>query len=223
MNEYDAAAEQAKEDVEAQAARAAHEVAKAEVEDSEYANRRAPGAIAPTELRRQQLTAERAGLQIKVAEMEFQVAGHTARAQRAKADVIDYDVVTRKIVAPFAGLIAERYRQEGEWVQAGDPVLRIVQMDKLRVKGYLRADRFAPHEIEGCRAEVLVHLPGGGSQKVDAVISYVSQEVSAGNEYDVWAEIDNIVVVEREGRTFWLIRPGMSATMIIDLTQRADE
>ncbi|MBM3999874.1 MAG: HlyD family efflux transporter periplasmic adaptor subunit [Planctomycetes bacterium] len=217
QREYDAAAEQAKEDVEAQAARAAAAVAEVEHRDSVAVNARSPGAIPLTEVRRQELTAERAGFQVKVAEMEYAVAGHNSLAQEAKVRLIQHEIETRRIIAPFAGYVAERYRQEGEWVQAGDAVLRIVRMDRLRVEGQVKADLFAPHEIEGRPVVIKVALPGRKEHSVEGTILFASQIIEASGEYRVWAEIDNVPVRETEQRTHWLMRPGMSASMSIDI------
>ncbi len=220
QREYEAAAEQAREDVDAQAARAAAAVAEVEHLDSVSVNLRSPGAIPLTEVRRQELTAERAALQVKVAEMEYAVAGHNSRAQEAKVNLIQHEITTRQILAPFAGYVAERYRQEGEWVQAGEPVLQVVQMDRLRVKGQLKADKFAPFEVEGRPVTITVTLPGDKSHTLQGTISHVSQIVEASGEYRVWAEIENVQVGTRDQRTFWLMRPGMPASMKIDMTSR---
>lgn len=218
QREFDAAAKQAEENVEAQAAAAAEAVAKAEYEDSQYVNRRSPGAVNKTELRRQELTAERAGLQVKVAVVDFDVAKLNSQVAKAKVDVVQHEITTRKIVAPFDGMIVDRYREAGEWVQAGDPVLKVIQMDRLRVQGFVKADQYAPHELEGRPVEIIINLPGGKQHKVTGAVGYVSQVVEASDEYRIWAEIENVAVEEREGRIFWLIGPGMLASMSIDMT-----
>ncbi|GIW92541.1 MAG: hemolysin D [Pirellulaceae bacterium] len=214
--EYEAAAEQAKEDVKVQEARATADVAQAERDDSLAANRRSPGAVPETQLRREELTAQRAQLQVKVAEMEFSVAGLTAQAQHAKMQVIEHEIKTRQIRAPFAGLVAEIFRHEGEWVQAGDPVLRLVQMDRMRVEGFVDAQQVAPYELVGRMAEVRVELPGGRVHTVQAPVSYVGQIVD-GKEFRVRVEIDNVPVIREENRTYWLLQPGLPAQVTIRL------
>lgn len=215
--EYEAAAAQASEDVKVQEAKATHAVAQAEYADSEEANRRSPGAVQKTQLRREQLTAERAGLQVKVAEMEFTVAKITADVQQAKVKLIEHEIDTRRITAPFSGLVSELLRQEGEWVQAGDPVLHLVQMDRLRVEGWLDAGVVAPHEVIGRKARVRVKLPAGQVREVEAIVSYASQLVEADRKYRVHVELENVPVLERDNQTYWLIRPGMFADVTIFL------
>ncbi len=217
--EYEAAAEQAKEDVKVQEARATAAVAQAERDDSLAANRRSPGAVPETQLRREELTAERARLQVKVAEMEFSVAGLTAKAQQAKMQVIEHEIQTRRIVAPFAGLVVELYKQEGEWVQAGDPVLRLVQMDRLWVEGYVEAHAAAPYELIGQVANIQVDLPGGRVHNVQAPVSYVAQIVE-GKDYRVRIEIDNVPVLQESDRVYWLLQPGLTAHVSIRLNRK---
>lgn len=219
--EYLAAAEQAKDNVEEQAAKAAALVAEAELDDSRYVNDRSPGAINPTELRRQELTAERANLQIKVAMMEFEVAKLTSSAAQAKVDVIQHEVDTRKILSDFDGLVVAQYRQAGEWVQAGDPVFKVIQMDRLRVQGFVLAGDYAPHEIEGRPAKITIKLPGGKAHEIAGTVGYCSQVVESSREHRLWVEIENVPVAERNGHIFWMIAPGMDAAISIDMSDVA--
>lgn len=60
-----------------------------------------------------------------------------------------------RLLAPFDGVISEKFTEEGEWVSTGDPVARLVETDNLRF------DLQAPQEWVGFlqeNAEVRVHL-----------------------------------------------------------------
>lgn len=59
--------------------------------------------------------------------------------------------------APFAGAVAERLVQEGQWVAAGTPALRLVSTDRVRVRLHVREDD-ALGVAPG--AEATVSLPG---------------------------------------------------------------
>jgi multidrug efflux pump subunit AcrA (membrane-fusion protein) len=216
--EYEAAAEQAKDDVKVQEARATEAVARAEHEDSLQTNKRSPGAVPETQLRREELTATRAGLQAKVAEMEFAVARITAQAQLSKVRIIEHEIATRQVRAPFDGLVAGFLRQEGEWVQAGDPVVHLVQMDRLRVKAHIDPSLVSPQELIGRPVQLRIRLPGGRVHEVRAAVSFVSQIIDASNDYQLYVDFDNEPVVERNGEVYWLVRPGMKADMTVYLT-----
>ena len=214
--EHQAAAKRSARDIEVEEARKAAKVAAAEVAGSEYINSRVPGSIPPTELRRQRLTMERLELQTIVAEMEFDVAKITTDTKLAQTALLDHEIDTRSVTAPIAGEIVQLYRQPGEWVQAGEPVVRIVRMDRLRVEGFVGADEFLPEDLFGCPVKVIIERPGESERTLRGRITYVSPQVEASNEFRVWAEVENEHVV-KDGRKFWVLRAGMKATMSIAL------
>ena len=47
---------------------------------------------------------------------------------------IQKEIVERhRIIAPFDGMVAEKMAEVGEWVQTGNPVLRFVDTENLRL------------------------------------------------------------------------------------------
>ncbi|MCO6457486.1 MAG: HlyD family efflux transporter periplasmic adaptor subunit [Pirellulaceae bacterium] len=204
---------EAENDIDVRAAKAAAKVAAAEVAESEWVNRKSPGSIPETQVRRQRFTQERSELQIGVAEMEFKVAGMTADLKQAQVDIADLQLERRTIKSPLAGRVEQRFRQVGEWVNPGDPILRIVRMDRLRVEGFLKASEFAPDEVNGQPVEVEVTLERGRTERFRGKIEFVSLQVEASGEFRVWAEVEN----RRTEGGLWLLRPGLPAQMDIQL------
>ena len=47
----------------------------------------------------------------------------------------------------MTGQIQKINRHVGEWVQAGETVLHLVQVNQLRVQGTLKISEFAPEEV----------------------------------------------------------------------------
>ena len=45
----------------------------------------------------------------------------------------------RRILAPIGGMVVDVFRRQGEWVDPGVAVLRILRIDKLRVEAFLSA------------------------------------------------------------------------------------
>ncbi len=64
--------------------------------------------------------------------------------------------------------------------------------------------------------EISVGLPGGGTEKLTGKISFVSPKVGSNRDYRVWAEVDNL---PGRGGYPWLLRPGVTAEMIIHLNR----
>mgnify|MGYP001203906626 CR=1 FL=1 len=219
--ELDAARVQAKEDVEVETAKAAHGVASAEVDDSIRVNELAPGAIPGTELRRQQLTEQRAGAQVKVEQVNFAVAQLTVSIREQQLALVEYELDERQIKAPWAGLVERVVGEEGQWVQPGDAVVNIVQMDRLRVEAFVNSEKAAPYELIGKIAHLTISLPNGKTAEVTGTVDYASQVEVSSQDFRIWIEFDNEEVVlptqPKDQAVYFLYNPGMAAKVEIRL------
>lgn len=207
-----AVAEQAKAVANIAAAEATTKVADAEVKASLAIRERAKGGVSDQELRRQQLTVTRAESEHEVAMKEAETAGLTIEAKQAQLDVAAITVKHHHIESPLDGVVVQMYRRVGEWVSPGDPIMKVVYMDKLRVEGFVNADQFTPDELEGKTVEIVLHLPRDRTEKFAGVVSYVSSQVEASGEFRVWCEVEN-----RQHNGHWILRPGQFAEMVIKL------
>jgi multidrug efflux pump subunit AcrA (membrane-fusion protein) len=213
-----AAAERAKSDVEVRHARAAAAVAKETYEGMLKANSgKIEGAITKTDLREKELEWKRAVLAIEKSEHDMSLAAMDAWAKKAELDAAELAIEQRTVKAPFNGQVAEVYRQQSEWVNKGDPILRLIRLDTLYVDGALYLDQYNPREIRGCEVTIDVPVGRGEVAQVPGRIVNVSPELryagSAGQQtYVVRAEITN-----RSDDGQWLVLPGHQATMTIKL------
>jgi multidrug efflux pump subunit AcrA (membrane-fusion protein) len=211
----DVANEKATNDAEVRVARAIVELYKAEYEESIAINKSSGAAtIPPTQLRRQRVQWEKAALDCVAADMNFKIAGLERNVSEAEVEAVDNELERRTLRAPFDGVVVEVYRQQAEWVQPGEPVLRFVRMDRLRIEGFVNAREVLPGQVDGADVEVTVALPGGIQQKLLGKISYVSPQVGSNRDYRIWAEVENLP--GRDGYP-WLLRPGSTAGMVIRL------
>jgi len=190
------------------------ELAKAEYDESVAINKREPTSVPATTVRRQRVQWEKAILDAAVAEMNFKIAGMEHKVAEAELEAVENELARRTLRAPFDGVVVQLYRQQSEWVQPGDPVVRVIRMDRLRVEGFLNADTYAPEEVLGAPVVIKVKLVEGEEVTFHGKIDYVSPLVEASGDYRVWAEVDN-----RPGRGGypWLLRPGSEAEMLIEL------
>lgn len=206
-----AARAEADNDVNVRAAEAAQKVAQSEQDDAAYMNKLTPGAIPFSEVRRLRLTEQRSGLQKEVAEHELKVAKLTAEVRQAEVHAAQNEIERRRVTSPLVGIIEEIHKRPGEWATQGEPILRIVQMDRLRVIGFLDAEHYLPQEIKGQPVMVRLQLPGRRTAEFTGKIDFVSQSVEKnGKEFRVWADIEN-----RKLAGEWLMRPEMQADMQI--------
>ena len=102
------------------------------------------------------------------------------------------------------GSVAEVTKNSGEWVQAGETVMRIARMDQLRIKGFVDANRFNPHEIKGCKVVAEVRLARDEKVEFPGVVTFVSME-SHSDKFEIEVEIENRKYEQTDS---WIIRVG---------------
>jgi len=189
--------------------------AKAEAEA--YKELRREGAVPYWEMEKKILEADRATLRIELAQLQEDVAKVQYVAKRSERELAEHELSRRQIVAPFAGFIENRVAQLGEWVQAGSPIIQLVQLDKLRVEGDIDALRNPGQITRGTPAKVMIHANTRRSEgasadaiTLDAKVGFVSSEIDLNHRYRIWVEIDNQQIGED-----WVFKPGMEADIVV--------
>lgn len=210
--EREAALAKASDDIEVRFSEASLEVAAAELSSSETINAKTPGLVPITEIRKLRLTKRRAELQIDKSKLDLSVAKMTAEVHEAAVKAADETIARRRILSPMDGEVIARLKERGEWVNSGEPVLRVIRMDHLKVEGLLPAADFNPDELIGHPVLVEVELAHGRKAQFQGEVTYISPLVTAGNKYRVRAE-----VVNRVEKDQWLLRPGMTAVVSVAL------
>lgn len=206
------ASEQATNDVNVRYAREAFNVAKTMYEMVRAANRQTTNAVTPAEIQQRWFEAKQAELQIEQARFNMHIASMTAVAREADVRVADTVIERHKVRAPFEGQVVKVLRHAGEWVSPGDPVVHIARMDKLRVIGKVKASELDPYEVNNRSVNVMVQLSRGRQAQFDGKIVYVHPRVSAGGEYEIWADVKN-----RQENDAWILQDGRKVTMHIQL------
>jgi multidrug efflux pump subunit AcrA (membrane-fusion protein) len=210
--EHDAAKEKSDDDINVRYARAATDVAYVEYQKALEANTKVKGSIPEVEVNRLKLTWIKSKLQIEQARLEQRVNGFTADGKGAEVEAAETSIERRQLKTPIDGVVTNVYRHVGEWCAPGDPVVKIVRVDRLRIEGFLNAADFDPPEIEGRAVTVDIELAHGRHVKFTGKVVFVSPLVGAGGEYRVFAEVAN-----RQEAGQWVLRPGLFATMTIHL------
>jgi RND family efflux transporter MFP subunit len=210
---HEAARERANDNIEERYAKAAAAVAKVNWQRDLEANQEIANAVPEIQIRQKKLEFDRAMLQIEKAGKDQLIAGKEADVKKAELAAAEIALDRRTITAPFAGEVQQLILHQAEWVNPGDAILRLVQFDVLQVDGYVNARDYDPIDVQGRPVTVKVQLARGKEASMKGRVIYVNQTV-LDDEYLVRAEIQN----ERNGE-YWLVRPGLAATMTIHVTQ----
>lgn len=210
--ERDAAQAKAEDDIDVRYAVKSLELAEAELNQDLEIKRRTSGAVTDAEIRRKQLVKTREQLGIDRAKLDRRIAQLTSQVKSTAVDAANETILRRQVLAPFDGVVAEIFRYRSEWVNAGESVFRIVQMDRLRVEGFLSGSEINPTDVAGRPVTVEVDLAQGRREQFAGEVVWVNPLMQAGNKFRIRAEVANRM--EREEP---LLRPGMTARMIVHL------
>ena len=215
---FEAATERAKDDIEEKYAKAAALVADVDYKKDREANERITNSVTEIQILQKKLVLDRSMLQIEKAKKDQVVAKKEAGVKEAELDAAEIGLARRTINAPFNGEVQQLFQKQAQWVNPGDPILRLVKFDVLRVESYVNANQFDPIELAGKPVTIKVRLARDREVTLPGRITYVGQTVRAvKGDYLVRAEIQN----QRSG-DYWLIRPGLLAEMTIHVSQPAE-
>ena len=214
QRQLETAQTEAANDIDVRYAKAAAQLAPAQIPPAHDANARLAGTVPASEARSLVLAENRANLGIEQAEVQFSLAGIETGVAEARVEAANLEIKTRKVTSPIGGIVVRRHHRAGEWVDAGEPICHIVGLDTMRVTGFVNVNEYDQAEVLGRKVTVSVPLANGMTEKFHGNVNFTSPIVQPGGEYRVWANVPN----RRIGK-FWILRPGIKAHMNIDVVQ----
>ncbi|HEV7278813.1 MAG TPA: HlyD family efflux transporter periplasmic adaptor subunit [Pirellulaceae bacterium] len=167
------------------------------------------------DIRELRLTVKRDQIGCEKARHDQKLASMTADVKQMVVEAAKEAVSRRWLFAPFDGVVAETFRNPNEWAEPGEPLLRLVRMDRVYVDGLIRVNAFDPSQLVGKPATVTVVMGGDRPVEFIGTIATVNPVVE-NNAYRIRAEVEN-----RQVSQYWLLRPGMDASMTIHVEQAA--
>ena len=216
QTKLDAANEKANNDIDIRAANNALEIAERERKRNYQLFTK--GSVPKAEYDRSALQAKQAALQLEQARRDMQAAVKEAQVEAYSVKSASQSIERHRILSPIPGVVMEQYKQPGEWVNAGDNVMRIARMDRLHVQGLLDSSLFNPHEVEGRAVTISVPVARGEYLEFQGQIVFVALEKYNAKSYVVRAEVEN---QQRDGR--WLLMANEDgATMRVHLGAATD-
>jgi len=115
-----------------------------------------------------------------------------------------------RITAPFTGLAGQRLLSQGTFMRAGTPITRLAQIDKLRVTFAI------PERILGSMhlgAQVAVSTPAFPEVRLTGMVDVIEPQLDSSTR-----TVGVVALVENPDE---ILRPGMSASVAVVLTERA--
>lgn len=146
---------------------------------------------------------------LEEAETALLLAESSVRAEEAAVGVASRALRDASVSAPFAGLVARRSVELGEYVEPGKPLFELVSMTPLDVLFSL-PELDSQRVTIGQHVEITVAAPA--EKTFDAVVTFIAPTVDPGSRtLRVKAEVDN-----SEG----VLRPGLFARIHVGTDQR---
>lgn len=209
QKELEAAEKQAKQTAEVDYAKKASLVSDAEYEDIYKLYEK--GSATYSEARRKELEKERARSGIDVANVkhEQEILAAEVNKEKVKASQVKLDLY--KVIAPFDGVVAQRLRGQGEWIRAGEPILRLVYLNEMKVEAFVPIEGISVAALQGAAMRVSVRINSKDVATYDTHVEFVSPEIKS-RSVRVATRIQN----QQLGGA-WLLRDGMQASIEIEV------
>lgn len=141
-------------------------------------------------------------LALQEREKESLLSAAGLEVAQAELELAKLQLQRRRLIAPFSGFVEEVAKQPGEWVERGVNVVRIIQLDILRVEGFASAEVSRKLQVD---QKVRVQFHDTDLPDVEGNITFIGREIEPVNQkVRIWAEFQNPELK---------IRPGLVATM----------
>jgi multidrug efflux pump subunit AcrA (membrane-fusion protein) len=164
-------------------------------------------------LEQQEKVKDRAQLELDLAKHDNSIARMALTLREQSVQLAEIKLERRAITSPIDGFVVEQFRNEGEWVEPGMKVVRVLGLDRLQAEGFVDS-REINADIRGARVELEV-TKNGKRHKFNGTVSFVGLEADAINK-QVRISVD---VPNPKG----LLQPGMTASMVIHTDEIAEK
>ena len=212
-NELDAAELKAKDDSNLKFSEAALEVAKLDVQISNQLYKDNAEDLMVNEKKR--LENKKALFQVTVSKNEKLRDTADVGTKKAKLGAADVQIDLRKINAQRTGMVSEITKRQFDWVRAGEPILRLTSMEKLRIKANVKVTD-SPHLLQNAPARVTIFYAEGKGETVDGSVTFVSPRAVNRNQYQIHVDVPNRLTTDGQ----FLFREGMLAN--VEITPRSN-
>lgn len=177
-------------DIDIEYAKKSFQVAAAELSRSESANRRVENSIPVSRIEKQRLEKDRTALQLKQAYQSAEVLALKARQAANRVQLAELELSKTGIRSPIGGMVIAVGPRVGEWVEPAQTLARVVQVDRLKLEGFVTAEKSRQLTIG---MPVTVQFPQAWiGEPVQGHVTFVNPEANPVNlNLQVWVEVSN--------------------------------
>ncbi len=208
------ASEQANDSTEVNASFKRAELAKAEYDKTRKL--RQTGSMSEQQTQRSRVSAQIARYEYDGARKLRDRAAMEAAAEMVTVQASQDSINRHAIKSPITGVVYEVNKDAGEWVTAGETVMKIARMDKLRVTRLVDGSQFHPQQLAGRKVSVKHITAGNREVEFTGEVVFVDPQKRLNNQFMLWADIDNRMIT---GSGFWVLQSGDEVNMTIHLDE----
>lgn len=168
--------------------------------------KRFPDTPSQAEVDEIELRVAQAKQHLEQATQELQLAEFGKELAAKNVELATFEVERHQIKSPIQGAVTEIIAKKGEWVRPGEPLARVMRVDRLKVEGFVKRDAVSPSLLN---RNVYIVIEGGEAEKErhPGKIIFISPVVEPNDRTQrIVAEVDN---------SKGLLGPGLRAKMVI--------
>jgi HlyD family secretion protein len=113
--------------------------------------------------------------QIEATRAQQQTAAAQVTSSGAQIAQVTERLRKSQITNPIAGTVLTTYVKAGEFVQTGQPLYKIANLDSVEVRAYVTEPQLAQLKI-GVAAQVTIDVAGGPRRSLSGTVSWISSE-----------------------------------------------
>jgi multidrug resistance efflux pump len=173
-------------------------VANVEYERAETANMKTPNTYSLKEIDRLRLVAETAELDVERAQHQRELNDFAFQSAYNQLRQVELMLEKFSVVATSRGTVVSVKKNVGEWVEPGQELFQIINIDRLRIEGFIDVSELSL-VVEEQAAHVKVRV-GEKEHEVSGRLIFISPDANPVNrQVRVHLEIDNPDLLFRPG------------------------
>ena len=186
--------------------------------EEELANHRSiRDSVSESELQRLTLNKEGAQENLLRATRAHQLAQGEEKRKAISVEMAKVRLTNRRILAPRDGEVTAIKIESGQFVEAGQTVLEIENLEDLTISPLIPIRQFNVADLDGADVRVDVPQPNAAPVRLSGQITSYEPQVTAGGLVRIHARVKN---VQRNG--VWVLLPGDEVTMHVSKANRAN-